>query len=281
MKISMISCVLILAAGQAASAQQSKKPLAPGQGIEWQGDWALAVKEATARNVPIIITIHKDLCPRCKAMEEETLRNAKVIELSRSFVNVVAHRDIAHGSTEALRGRDKVMICNDYGNIPCEVHVKGWGAIGQFISGTFGTPTTVFCDPSGKELFRHEGDPGSAEMIKKMNDALSKVSGDKVSQSLWSQALQLRTDADAALEKDDVRKASETYAKLGKLKGAPFKAMAQEGLQKLDEKGGEVLKAALALENVEQKKAALRKIAEDFKGLPVAGEAKKELDSIK
>ncbi|HLY73772.1 MAG TPA: thioredoxin family protein, partial [Planctomycetota bacterium] len=265
----------------AATSQQSRKPLAPGQGIEWQGDWAAAVKEATARNVPIVLTIHKDNCPRCKAMEEETLRNAKVIELSRSFVNVVAHRDTAHGSSEALRGRDKVMLCNDYGNIPCEVHVKGWGAIGQFIQGTFGTPTTVFCDPSGKELSRHEGDPGSADMIKEMNDALSKVSGDHIPQALWSQAVQLRTDAEAALQKEDLKKASDLTGKLGKMKGSPFKTMSQELSAKIDEKGAEALKAALAIESIDQKKAALKKLLDEVKGLPVALEAKKELDALK
>ncbi len=30
------------------------------QGIEWQGEWSDAVKEATARNVPIIYAIQKD-----------------------------------------------------------------------------------------------------------------------------------------------------------------------------------------------------------------------------
>ncbi len=279
MKTWIVACSLLLTIPQAASPQQSKNPLAAGQGIDWQGDWGAAVKEATARNVPILITIHKDLCPRCKAMEEETLRNPKVIEISKSFVNVVAHRDTGHGSTETMRGREKVMMCNDYGNIPCEVHVKGWGAIGQFISGTFGTPTTVFCDPAGKELFRHEGDPGSADMIKKMNDALSKVSGEKILQSLWSQAVQLRADGDAALEKEDVKKASDLYAKLGKLKGAPFKTMSQEGLQKVDERGAQALKAALAIDGADQKKAALKKITEDYKGLPVAQDAKKELDA--
>jgi len=231
--------------------------------------------------VPIVFTIHKDLCPRCKAMEEETLRNAKVVELSRSFVNVVAHRDTDHGSTETLRGRDKVKVCNDYGNIPCETHVKGWSAVSRFINGTFGTPTTVFCDPSGKELFRTEGDPGSADMLKKMNEALSKVEGEKIPQGLWSQAAQLRTDADAALEKGDLKKASDLYSKLGKIKGAPFKTMSQDGLKKLDEKLAEALKAALAMDSVDQKKAALKKLAEDFKGLPAAAEAKKELDALK
>ena len=60
MKRSVITCALILAAAGAALAQGKKKDMLPGQGIDWQGDWEAAVKEATARNVPIMFTVHKD-----------------------------------------------------------------------------------------------------------------------------------------------------------------------------------------------------------------------------
>jgi len=281
MKRTILAAALILSVAPAALPQQSKKLPAPGTAVEWVGDWDAALKEAAARNVPIVLTIHKDLCPRCKAMEEETLRNAKVVELSRSFVMVVAHKDTDHGSTEALRGREKIKLCNDYGSIPCETHVKGWSAVGKFINGTFGTPTTVFCDATGKEISRHEGDPGTAEMLKKMNEALSKVDGEKIPQGLWSQAGQMRADADAALEKDDLKKAADLYGKIGKIKGATFKAMSQDGLKKVDERAAGDLKVALELPDPEKKKAALKKLADDVKGLPIAAEVKKELDALK
>lgn len=62
MRTTIISMSLILAAAAGAYAQGGKKkaPLLPGQGIDWQGDWDAAVKEATARNVPIMFTVHKD-----------------------------------------------------------------------------------------------------------------------------------------------------------------------------------------------------------------------------
>jgi hypothetical protein len=280
MKNLTLTCALLLAAGTAAIAQ-GKKNVPPGSGIEWQGDWEAAVKEATARNVPIVFTIHKDLCPRCKSMEEGTLKNAKVIELSKTFVNVVAHQETAHGSTETVQGREKVKLCNDYGSIPCETHVKGWGAVGHFINGTFGTPTTIFCDPTGKELFRTEGDPGTGDMVKKMGEALAKVDGEKISLGTWTQANQLRAEAEAAFEKGDLKKAVDAWTKIGKLKGLPFRTLSQDGLKKADEKGEEALKAALAIENAEEKKKALKKIVDDFKGLSVATEAKKELDALK
>jgi hypothetical protein len=63
MKRAALALLLVCAAAGAAHAQGSKKKemaWTPGQGIDWQGDWEAAVKEATARNVPIHIAVHKD-----------------------------------------------------------------------------------------------------------------------------------------------------------------------------------------------------------------------------
>jgi hypothetical protein len=59
MKQTVIALMFVCAAAGAAHAQ-GKKNWVPGQGIDWQGDWDAAVKEATARNVPIHIAVHKD-----------------------------------------------------------------------------------------------------------------------------------------------------------------------------------------------------------------------------
>ncbi len=59
MKRTILSCAVLLVAGSAALAQ-GKKNMVPGQGIDWKADWDEAVKEATARNVPIMFTVHKD-----------------------------------------------------------------------------------------------------------------------------------------------------------------------------------------------------------------------------
>ncbi len=60
MRTTVIALTLLCAAAGAAQAQGNKKNWVPGQGIDWQGDWDAAVKEATARNVPIHIAVHKD-----------------------------------------------------------------------------------------------------------------------------------------------------------------------------------------------------------------------------
>ncbi len=214
-------------------------------------------------------------------MSETSFTDARVIELSKSFVNLVAHSDTAHGSREVVIGKEKVKLCNDYYCIPCETHTKGWESLGKFVSGTFMTPTTIFADPTGKEISRVVGGLGSSELMKKMNEALTKVSGEKIPLQTWSVVKQLNADAEAAFEKGDLKKAVENWTKIGRIKGPQFRVMSQDGLKKADEAGEKALADALALENVEEKKKALKKIVDDYKGVPVATQAKKELDALK
>ena len=214
-------------------------------------------------------------------MSETSFADPKVIELSRNFVNFIAHSETAHGSREAVVGKDKIKLCNEYYDIPCEVHTKGWTAVGTFFNGTFQTPTTVFADPSGKEISRVVGGLGSSELMKKMTEAFGKVDGEKIPFATWTTANKLNAEAEAAFEKGDVKRAVDDWTRLGKIKGARFRVMSQDGLKKADESGDKALKDALAIENLEEKKKALKKIVDDYKGCPVAAEAKKELDALK
>lgn len=214
-------------------------------------------------------------------MSETTFTDPKVIEMSKNFVNVIAHRETGHGEREVLVGKEKVKLCNEYYDIPCSVHTAGENVVGRFFQGTFGTPSTVFADPTGKEITKVTGMMSSGELIKKMNEVLAKVAGDKIPLGLWQSAHKLIADGDAALAKGDTKKAVETYSKVGKMKGTAFKSMSEEASARASEAGQKALAEALALENVEEKKKALRKIADDYKPLPASLEAKKQLDALK
>ena len=214
-------------------------------------------------------------------MAESSYTDSKLIEMSRNFVNVVAHSETGHGDKEVQVGKEKMTLCKEYFTIPCEVHTKAWSAVSKFFQGNFGTPTTVFCDPSGKELFRQAGGMGAGELTNKMKDALGKVGGEKVPFPVWAQAKKNLADGNALLEKGEHKKAIEAYSKVGKLKGKGFKAMCDEALAKVNEAGDKLLADALALDNVDEKKKALKKIADDFKPLEVAAKAKKELEGLK
>src|SRR5688500_15522665 len=113
-------------------------------------------------------------------MSETSYVDPKVVEMSKNFVNVVAHQETSHGDREILVGREKKKLCAEYFNIPCSVHVKGYEAAGKFFQGTFSTPTTVFADPGGVEISRKVGGLGAGELVKAMNEALLKVGGEKI-----------------------------------------------------------------------------------------------------
>src|SRR5687767_11380633 len=214
-------------------------------------------------------------------MSDSTFTDPRVIELSRNFVNVLAHSETAHGDRDAIVGREKVKLCNEYGNIPCSVHTKGWSAVGKFINGTFMTPTTIFADPQGKEIGKSEGGLSGKELTKKMEDALAKVPGDKIHSALWQAARRFVADSDAWLAKGEPKKAVECLVKLGKIKGAPIKAIADEAVSRANEAGRRALQTAVALGADEGKKKALRKVVDDYRPLEVSAEAKKELEAIK
>ena len=188
-------------------------------------------------------------------MADSSYKDAKVIEASRNFVSIVAHQETTHGTKDVI--------------------------VGRFVTGTFMTPTTFFADPSGKEISKVVGGLSAGELVKKMNEALGKVTGEHVALPVWQMAKQLMLDGEIAREKNDLKKAVEAYAKASKLRGGTLKADADAALKKLDEEGEKLLAAALAEASVDEKKKALKKISEDFKPLPVSAKAKKELDSTK
>lgn len=281
MKHAVLVLIAFCAASGAVQAQSKKKEWTPGQGIDWKSDWDTAVEEAAARNVPIHLSIRKDGDAIGKAMTDAVFADPKVIELSRSFVNVLAHSETAHGDHEVFVGREKTKLCNEYPNIPCSTHTKGWMALTKFIQGNFTVPLTIFADPAGKEIGKAEGSLSPGDFLKKMNDMMAKVPGDHIHTTVWQTARRLVTDTDAWLAKGEPKKAAECLVKLGRMKGAPIKAIADEVVERANEAGRRALQAALALGADDEKKKALRKVVDDYKPLDVSTEAKKELDALK
>ena len=136
MKTPLLVLAILVASAPALSAQKSKKKilLLPGQGIDWKGDWDEAVKEAKARNVPIMFVAHTDNVPACTEMAEKSFTDKKVLAKAQYFVFVIAHRATGHGDTERAVGREKKTLCNRYYTIPCSVHVKGEPILRRFFN---------------------------------------------------------------------------------------------------------------------------------------------------
>lgn len=214
-------------------------------------------------------------------MEDTVYPDAKVIDASRNFVNVIGHREDEHGTRDVVVNKEKMTVCKVYGSIACEVHKQGFSNTNKFFSGNFKTPTTIFCDPSGKELSRKEGGLSITEQVKLMGEALKRVSGDHIALGSWKSAKQLMTDGDAYLKDGNYKKALELYAKVAKMTGRGLVNMGKEGIQKIEAEGDAKIKEALEVEDPASKKEALKKIAEDFKGTETEKKARKEIENLK
>lgn len=217
-------------------------------------------------------------------MAESSYTDPKVIAKSQLLVNVVAHNESGHGDREMMVGKEKVAICKEYYTIPCAVHKEAWKAVNKFFSGGFKTPTTIFCDPTGKEISRREGAMASGELIKEMDKALAKAKafyGDPIPLSVWRKVKQDLAEGDAALKEGLYKKAIDFYLKVGKVKGKGMEALSKERLKQVEDKGQALLDEALGLSDPEEKKKALRKLIEEFKNTEIAAKAKKELEGIK
>ena len=62
MRLVLLTLAVFVASIPAVPAQQSRKKfkVLPGRGIDWKGNWEEALKEAEARNVPVMLCVHMD-----------------------------------------------------------------------------------------------------------------------------------------------------------------------------------------------------------------------------
>ena len=213
-------------------------------------------------------------------MEASTYPDKKYIESSRMWVNVAAHSEKTHQVTAVVGGK-QVTVCSAYWNIPCEAHSKCYSASGQF-ENIKGLPTTVYTDADGKEIGRAVGGKSASELIKMQKDLLEKIPGDKISIDEWNQAKKLLEEADSNLAKGEWKKSIEGFTKVSRLQKKIWKDKSAEGLNKLEEKGRELI--ATAKEKVETEKEEAKKIlklvAADFKPLACSKEALAALKEI-
>lgn len=91
--------------------------------IEWAKDFESGIKEATAKNKPVLFVFSRHSCKYCVILEQTTFKDERVIKaLGRDFVSIVSYTDE-----------------NDY--TPREL----WRP---------GTPTIWFLDSKGEPMFQ-------------------------------------------------------------------------------------------------------------------------------
>lgn len=219
-------------------------------------------------------------------MESSTYVDAKFIAASRNCVNIVGHQDTKHGSRELMVGKEKKTFCNAYWNIPCDVHVKGYAASSHFeLGGTIGMPCTIMADPEGKEIKsvpHKNGAMSTGELMKMIDAAVAAVPGEHIGYADWSSAQKLFSDGDAAFEKEDYRKAIDSWTKLQKMKQKALKEMGDEAMKRAEERGNAQLDEAQKKIDTdkEEAKKLLKKIVDGFKPLECSKKAAEALKGL-
>lgn len=62
--------------------------------INWAKDFKSAIKEATAKNKPVLFVYSRHACKYCKLLEETTFQDKRVIKaLNRDFIAYTAYSD--------------------------------------------------------------------------------------------------------------------------------------------------------------------------------------------
>ena len=215
-------------------------------------------------------------------MSSSSFVNKMVVQTANLFVSVAAHDGTIHGTKEIQVSRtEKIKVCKVYHTISCEVHSKMHNQ--ARIQGIVRTPTTVFLGPDGKELFRKAGLLDPAPLFKLMKKALKAVPGPKVPLKMWNLVQAQLKKGEEALGNEDWKGAIKAFKTVRGLKPKPLRALGQEGLDKVDEKGMELVEEAEEQfeENPREALATLRKIIYDFRGCECAKEAAKLWKKLK
>lgn len=215
-------------------------------------------------------------------MESSTYPNEKFIAKSREFVNVAAHSEKGH-ERDYIVGAETKKLCEHYWGITCDVHSQAYREARNKYEGISGVPCTVIADPQGVEIDRIVGGAGPGELIKKMDEALEKVPGEKIHYDAWNFAKTSVADGEKAFTAGEYKKAVTLWHKVSLMKQRPLKEMSEEPLQRAQEKGAALLEEARTLIEAApaNAKKAIKEVADNFKPLEVSKTASELLKTLK
>jgi len=209
-------------------------------------------------------------------MESSTLPNDTVISATTDIVAVASHVDNDHKSVEVVENGVKVRRCTIYPNLKCEDHVRTSEVGMKYIKGRFAAPVSLWCDASGKELFRKSGFRQPERFLEDLKEALGQVPGKRVAKPDYDrQALPLEA-AEAALSDGKYKAAIEGFTAASKGDIEPLRKAAEIGLAGATRTGQGLLargRAALDSGRTEQARELLKLVAEEFAALDCGREA--------
>lgn len=276
--------VLVLAAGSAAPMQG--KDRYPLDGVDWAESWEAATQEAIARNVPIHFAYHGN--DKNSMDTAADFLKPGMVNASRNWVNCIVSKE-DHETVEIKVGKETKKVCKIYWGIECKVH-KDMAANVSKVQGNTGSNFTVplswALDTTGKKLQEKvsAGSPlSSGDVSSIMDKALKTWTGERMAYAEWKGYQKARIDVKEGIEKGEWKRAITGAQALQKAKTKMLQVEGKDAMNKLGEKGDELLKEAtdLAATDKPAAKKQLQMIANDFKPLMCASRAADFLKSLK
>ena len=200
-------------------------------------------------------------------MESSTLPNSSVITATADIVAVASHVDNDHATLDVVENGVKVKRCSIYPNLSCDDHVRTSAVGTKYLKGRFAAPANIWCDATGKEIFRKSGYVQPEPFLEDLKSALEKVPGKRISKADYDRQAVPLEQAETALAASKYKAAIEgfTAAATGSIEG--LKKMAETGLDNIDRSGRQLLaraKSALSGGRKEQAREGLTLLAGEF-----------------
>jgi len=216
-------------------------------------------------------------------MESSTLPDETVIKASADIVAVASHVDNDHKTIEVIENGVKVKRCSIYPNLSCEDHVRT-SAVGMiYIKGRFAAPVSIWCDPSGKELFRKYGFRRPEVFQDDLKEALEKVPGTRIVKADYDLQARPFEDGLEALKQGKYKPAVEGFMAAAKGKIESLKKEAEKALADVKNIGAAMLvraRSALDAGKRDRARELLAYIAAEFAALDAGREASELLKKI-
>ncbi len=109
-------------------------------------------------------------------MDRSVYPSKDLIKATHAVVAVYANKNTDHGSSEVVRGEEKVTTCKAQFGLACEAHVKVMQEIeGYFLKGQIRTPIHLLCKPDGSELSRKDGKLSVKDLIAFIGSGVKQV----------------------------------------------------------------------------------------------------------
>jgi len=186
--VSLVRLAVKVAVFAAALAAAPAGALQSGGGIRWARDFEAAKKEASDRNVPLVIIFIQDGEAQNEQYSEELQSDKEVLKISRQAVFVIASRgsESEHKKRAVKeRGVESRSVCGKFGEISCLEHQRiERQAFLQYTSGEINTPHTFVCDPQGKVVSEEDDYIPTSVLLKMVQGAIS-AAGKGISEDDW------------------------------------------------------------------------------------------------